>query len=109
MTTMNEFERPDIEPEAVHYPPEPDIYMPAMPPLRLIAVLECWWKRMRERWQFRKLYKPVLDRPDAQLQDVGLLREDILWAMALPLRYDAFTALERCRLARLRATGAILK
>lgn len=103
MKTEGGFERPRIEPEQIEYPPEPDFYMPAMPPLRLIALLEFWWKRWRDRRQFCRLYEPMLMESDAQLKDVGLSREDIAWAMNLPLRFDAHKALRECRAMRVQA------
>ncbi|GHC17558.1 DUF1127 domain-containing protein [Aidingimonas halophila] len=78
-------------------PPEPDFYMPAMPPLELISKLEHWWHMYRRRRQFRQRFLPLLAHDDHVLEDIGHHRSDILWASQLPLNIDALHALSACR------------
>lgn len=81
-------------------PPKLDFYMPAMPPLGLIAAVEHWWKVYRRRRQFRRRFLPLLAHDDRILDDMGHHRDDILWASCLPLKVDAFQALEESRVMR---------
>ncbi|WP_148252949.1 hypothetical protein [Aidingimonas lacisalsi] len=78
-------------------PPEPDFYMPAMPPLKLISKLEHWWRMYRRRRQFRQRFLPLLAHDDHVLEDIGHHRGDILWASRLPLDFDALRVLSECR------------
>ncbi|MBW6390705.1 hypothetical protein [Billgrantia antri] len=79
-------------------PPRPDFYMPAMPPLGLIHALETKWWEYRRRQQFRQRFLHLLAYDDHMLEDMGHCREDILWALRLPLKDDATEAL-MCRRA----------
>ncbi|NIC04874.1 hypothetical protein [Billgrantia bachuensis] len=81
-------------------PPQPDFYMPAMPPLGLIHKLETkWWEYQRRR-QFRQRFLHLLAHDDHMLEDMNHRRDDILWASHLPLRKDAEQALEQRRMMR---------
>jgi hypothetical protein len=71
--------------------------MPAMPPLGLIQAVERWVARYRQRRQFRRRFLPLLAQGDRILEDMGYCREDILWALRLPLRVDARQALQERR------------
>ncbi|MGM0570230.1 hypothetical protein [Marinobacter sp.] len=81
-------------------PPTLDLYMPATPPLALLAKADFWLKIMWRRHHFRRLFVPLLEEEDLILSDIGLNRTDIEWALELPLRVDALKALEACRKAR---------
>ncbi len=87
--------------------PEPDFYMPAMPPLGLIRAFERWWRAYRLRRQFRRRYLSLLAHDDHMLEDMGHHREDILWASKLPLKVDADQTLARCRALRRRGAGSV--
>jgi hypothetical protein len=78
-------------------PPQPDFFMPAMPPLGLIHKLETKWWEYRRRRQFRQRFLPLLAHDDHMLEDMNHCRDDILWASRLPLKEDAEQALERRR------------
>ncbi|WP_104202890.1 hypothetical protein [Billgrantia saliphila] len=80
--------------------PEPDFYMPAMPPLGLIRAIERWWQTYRFRRQFRRRFLHLLAYDDHMLEDMGHCRDDILWASRLPLKEDAEQALEQRRAIR---------
>ncbi|MDN3517587.1 hypothetical protein QWY84_08200 [Aquisalimonas lutea] len=75
----------------------PDFYMPAMPPLGLIRAIERWVALYRQRRRFRRRFLPLLAQSDRILEDMGYRREDILWALRLPLRVDARRALQERR------------
>jgi uncharacterized protein YjiS (DUF1127 family) len=75
-------------------PPQLQFYMPAMPSMRLIRVLDMRWWRYRRRWLFRRHILPLLSYDDHVLRDIGHSREDILWASQLPPKVDALHALE---------------
>ncbi|MGQ4878604.1 hypothetical protein ACOJCM_08530 [Billgrantia sp. LNSP4103-1] len=81
-------------------PPQPDFYMPAMPPLRLIHALETKWQDYLRRRRFRQRFLPLLAYDDHMLEDMGHCRDDILWASRLPLREDAEQALMQRRSMR---------
>lgn len=100
MRKSTKFRGPVVKPESVKYPPKPSISMPAMPPLRLIALLEFWAKMALRRHHFKKLFVPLLDESEDLLEDIGFRKEEILWALGLPLRVDALKALEVCRKER---------
>lgn len=88
-------------------PPQPDFYMPAMPPLGLIHALEHWWWAYRRRRRFLRHIQPLLAQDDAQLASRGHRRADLQWALRLPLKVDAQRALEERRTSRRRpATSA---
>lgn len=89
-----------VKPECVKYPPQPRISMPAMPPLKLIALLEFWAKMALRRYHFKRLFLPLLQESDDLLDDIGFKEEEILWARQLPLKVDALKALELCRKER---------
>ena len=72
-------------------PPEPPFPMPAMPPLGLIHALET---RLRA-WLKRRRLRRLLDYDDRRLNDLGFHREDLLWALRLPLSHDPIQALRR--------------
>ena len=72
-------------------PPEPPFPMPAMPPLGLIHALET---RLRA-WLKRRRLRHLLDYDDRRLKDLGFHREDLLWALRLPLNQDPIQALRR--------------
>lgn len=77
-------------------PPIRDFYMPAMPPLGLINWVKCVAKAWLKRRRFRQRFLPLLTYDDHILKDMGHMREDIEWALRLPLREDAYQALQ-CR------------
>lgn len=52
---------------------------------------KCYWQRRMDREAFRYLSK--LD--DSLLDDIGVTRADVEWAMNLPLSQDASDALQR--------------
>nr|WP_300314812.1 hypothetical protein [Halomonas sp.] len=83
-------------------PPSPperlDYYMPATPPLGLIHALEYWWWTYRRRRHFRRSVQPLLEYDDALLADMGFRHGDLVWALRLPLKEDALSALSTCRL-----------
>lgn len=81
-------------------PPQPDFYMPAMPPLGLIHALETKWQDYLRRRRFRQRFLPLLAHDDHMLEDMGHCREDILWASHLPLKEDATEALMQRRTIR---------
>lgn len=78
-------------------PPQPDFYMPAMPPLGLLHFLETRLRDYLRRRRFRQQFLPLLVYDDHILEDMGHRRDDILWALSLPLKEDATEALIRCR------------
>ena len=100
MQESTKFRGPVVEPESVKYPPQPRISMPAMPPLKLIALLEFWAKVVLRRYHFKRLFLPLLQDSDDLLDDIGFRTEEILWALQLPLKVDALKALEICRKER---------
>lgn len=57
--------------------PSPDVYMPAMPPLRHTEALGRWIARLRRQRALRQL----LGVSDHLLQDIGLDRERVRRAM----------------------------
>ncbi|MCE8016550.1 hypothetical protein HOP62_10760 [Halomonas sp. MCCC 1A17488] len=81
-------------------PPQPDFFMPAMPPLGLIHALETRWQEYRRRRRFRQRFLHLLAYDDHMLEDMGHSRDDILWASRLPLKEDAEQALEQRRAKR---------
>ena len=58
-------------------PTRPDLYMPAMPPLQLIARI----RRALDRRACRRQLHSLLNAEDSQLADVGLCRECIRHAL----------------------------
>lgn len=100
------FTRPEPVLDAPKVPPRLDLYMPATPPLGLLAVFEFWVHVYRRRACFRRLFRPLLEETDQILADIGYHRKDIEWAMSLPLKADALKSLERCRQARYNQTGS---
>lgn len=100
MSQYEPIRRPRVVADKPAPPPAPDIYMPAMPPLELIAAVEHWWHVYRRRRQFRQRFLPLLAHDDHILEDMGHHRDDILWASRLPLKVDALKALEECRALR---------
>ena len=94
------FHRPQPIPEQPRKPPRLDLYMPATPPLQSLSVLEFWVSVLWRRLRFRRQVHALLGAPDAVIDDVGLDRGDIQWALNLPIRVDALKALARCRRAR---------
>ncbi|MES1938346.1 hypothetical protein C27AD_18393 [Salinisphaera hydrothermalis C27AD] len=62
---------------ALKSPSRPDLYMPAMPPLQLIA----WIRRAFERRACRRQLRTLLNAEDRQLADLGLCRERIRQAL----------------------------
>lgn len=104
--TLRDPSRPQPVADEPTPPPELDFYMPAMPPLGLIAAVEHWWHVYRRRRQFRRRILPLLAHDDHILEDMGHRRDDILWASRLPLKVDALKALEECRALRQGSTGS---
>ena len=100
MRESTKFRGPFVEPECVKYPPQPTISMPAMPPLRLLALFEFWAKMALRRHHFKRLFLPLLEESNELLDDIGFRKEEIIWALGLPLRVDALKALEVCRKER---------
>ena len=83
--------------------PLPDLYMPAMPPLGLIHAVERWVALYRRRRRFQRHVRPLLAQSDRILADMGCCRDDIVWALRLPLGVDAQQAL----LERQKRRGAV--
>ncbi|MEX0606321.1 MAG: hypothetical protein WD623_17090 [Marinobacter sp.] len=100
MGNANEFHRPTVRPDAPKLPPQPELLMPAMPPLKLLAVLEFWLHIYFRRRHFKKLFEALTQETDHTLSDIGYCRTDINWALNLPLKIDALKALEACRKER---------
>ncbi|AQU83902.1 MULTISPECIES: hypothetical protein [unclassified Halomonas] len=75
-------------------PPQLQFYMPAMPSMRLIRILDMAWWHYQRRRLFRCHILPLLAYDDQVLREIGHCREDILWANKLPLKVDAIHALE---------------
>lgn len=88
-------------------PPQPDFYMPAMPPLELIHAIETLLHRYLRRRRFRQRYLPLLAHDDHMLDDMNHRRNDILWASRLPLKKDAEQALAERRAQRKAARGKL--
>ncbi|PMR76562.1 hypothetical protein [Billgrantia endophytica] len=86
--------------EVASTPPMPDLYMPAMPPLGFIALIEKWMKARLQRRRFNQRFLPLLAYDDHTLEDMGHDRKEILWASRLPLREDAAQALQQRRAQR---------
>ncbi|WP_328186615.1 hypothetical protein [Marinobacter sp. OP 3.4] len=105
MNHNHTFQRPQPTPESPRKPPRLDLYMPATPPLASLSVLEFWVRMVWRRLRFRRRSAPLLKASDTVLQDVGLDRSDIEWALKLPLKVDALKALARCRRARRQYLG----
>lgn len=103
MKDSNTFQGPLVEPDCPKFPPKLDLYMPATPPIRTLALLEFWVYVLSRRHHFKKLFKPLLQQPDEMLEDIGFSREEINWALQLPLKIDALKALEACRRERARS------
>ncbi len=100
MGTYKELPRTALSPDEPRQPPSLDFYMPATPPLALIAKLEFWVGIYRRRYHFRRLFVPLLKENDQMLEDIGFERADIKWALKLPLKIDALKALADCRRVR---------
>lgn len=98
---VNQPSRPDLSKRDLPRPPMPEFYMPAMPPMGLINALESWVRALLRRRRFRRHFLPFLDYDDHILDDMGHNREDVEWALRLPLRKDAFQALQCRRIKRL--------
>ncbi|MCG7599321.1 hypothetical protein MHM84_05950 [Halomonas sp. McH1-25] len=81
-------------------PLQPEFFMPAMPPLGLITALENRWYAWRRRRLVRRYLLPLLAYDDRILEDMGHHRDDIEWALRLPLHEDALAALEQRRCQR---------
>ena len=77
--------------------PGPAFYMPAMPPFELYGAVRRWWHAYRRRTRFRSNVRALLEHEDTLLRDLGYRREDLVWALRLPLRVDAVRALEERR------------
>lgn len=101
MSDHNQTRCPQRDEEKPTQPPWPDFYMPAMPPLGLINTVENWVRAWVRRRQFRQRFLYLLDFDDHILEDMGHCRDEIEWALHLPLREDAGQAL-LCRRARRR-------
>lgn len=107
MRETNNFRGPYVKPDSVRFPVEPRVLMPAMPSLKLMAVFEFWGKVVTRRHHFRRLFLPLLNESDDLLDDIGYRKEEILWALRLPLKVDALRALEACRKERLADSGVV--
>jgi len=70
-----------------------DIYMPAMPPLKLIAAIRTRFLA----WRNRRCMRQLLTYDDHILADIGFRRKDLCWALQLPLTTDAAEALRQRR------------
>lgn len=95
-----DFIRPEPVLDSPRKPPNLELYMPATPPLGVLSVIEFWLHIYWRRAHFRRLFRPLLAESDCLLADIGFHREDVEWAMTLPLRADALKALNACRQAR---------
>lgn len=88
---------PDRSAQDPHYstgrwnPRLPDLYMPAMPPLKLIAAIKRRWLARCKRHRIHQL----LAYGDHMLADLGLRREDLSWALQQPPTMDAANAVSR--------------
>lgn len=109
MQESTKFRGPVVKPECVKYPPQPRILMPAMPPLKLIALLEFWAKMALRRYHFKRLFLPLLQESDEFLDDIGFRKQEVFWAIQLPLKVDALKALEVCRRERTHSTRLVSK
>ncbi|MFL1454108.1 hypothetical protein ACJO5Y_06655 [Marinobacter sp. GN3S48] len=65
-----------------------------------MATLEFWVRIYWRRRYFRRLFVPSPEENDQILSDIGFEREDIKWALELPLKIDALKAPAACRGAR---------
>lgn len=70
-------------------PSQPAIYMPGMPPLKLIAAL----RRHVLAWRNRRWIRQLLRYDDHLLDDLGFDRPTLSWALQLPPTMDAVEAL----------------
>ncbi|MCC5859552.1 MAG: DUF1127 domain-containing protein [Ectothiorhodospiraceae bacterium] len=68
-----------------------------MPPFELYGAIRRWWQAYRRRQRFRSNVRALLEHEDTLLRDLGYRREDLYWALRLPLRVDAVRALEERR------------
>ncbi|MGC3874780.1 hypothetical protein ACPF7Z_16075 [Halomonas sp. GXIMD04776] len=89
-----------IQQSPISRTPMREFYMPAMPPMGLINAMENWVRALLRRRHFRQRFLHLLDYDDHILEDMGHNREDIEWASRLPLRKDAFRALQCRRVQR---------
>jgi|GEM_PF-2176343 len=64
--------------------------------------LQCWFHRRRNLREARAAFMHVAHLEDRMLDDMGVTREEVLWAASLPLEVNAALALE-ARAARRRA------
>ena len=108
MSNLDHFRCPQCDEKRPTKPPKPDLVMPAMPPLGLINAVENWVRSWVRRRQFRQRFLHLLDYDDHILEDMGHCRDEIEWALQLPLplREDAGQAL-LCRRARRRQAFSI--
>lgn len=109
MQQSNKFRGPGVNPDFVKFPPQPSISMPAMPPLKLITFFEFWAEKALRRHHFKRLFLSLLQESDDLLDDIGYRREEILWALRLPLKVDALKALEAYRKERMQSTQLVPK
>jgi len=80
-----------------------------MPPLKLRTLFELWTKMVLHRRHFKKLFVPLLQESDDFLDDIGYRKEEVLWALRLPMKIDASKALEACRKDRMHSARLALR
>jgi len=109
MRKFDQFRGPCVKHECVRFPAQPNILMPTMPPLKLRTLFELWTKMVLHRRHFKKLFVPLLQESDDFLDDIGYRKEEVLWALRLPMKIDASKALEACRKDRMHSARLALR
>ncbi len=61
----------------------------------LLAALWTWIKQRHEQRQDRALLQNVTALDDHMLKDIGITRNDVIWASQLPLSQNAAQELEK--------------
>lgn len=105
MRKLDQFRGPCVKHECVGLPAQPNILVP---PLKLRTLFELWTKMVLHRRHFKKLFVPLLQESDDFLDDIGYRKEEVLWALRLPMKIDASKALEACRKERLHSARLVL-
>jgi len=70
----------------------------------LISRPYSWFETIRQAWKLRQhrrtdrdAFNTLLRLDDRALQDIGVSREDVLWASRLPLTFNAAQELEKLK------------
>jgi len=58
------------------------------------------WSTLFRNWYTRRKVKSLQDRDDRTLDDIGVTRDEIMWAAHLPLSVNAANELERASYRR---------